>query len=290
MLFNNLKNEFESYKQSKETSDNIEYKDLKKEFDFYKQKSKEEIVSLKEMYNKLEILYTELNIKYIECIENSNTYFEKLKELENTNHNLEKNETQNKLLQLETSCKYYKEFYDKYTQNLDTKITKNSHIQTEVVNIVKNFIPLTSEFIYQQMKDICPIQLSQIGVNYIGIHAVNSKIGDNIVVTDTSRKVCSYINGIYQIVKDPNCNNLIRLIIKETSKTENLKQAIEISENISISSNKAFDIYNNIKKITTNQDNLDTIVSNVTNQFMKTAIDKQNIHTLKRNMLKTKNT
>ncbi len=82
------------------------------------------------------------------------------------------------------------------------------------------------------MKDISAKKLAHIGVKYIGTHAINSKIGENVVVTDASRKVCSYIDQNNQIVKDPYCNNLTQLILDETSKSENIKLAIEIAKEV----------------------------------------------------------
>jgi hypothetical protein len=44
------------------------------------------------------------------------------------------------------------------------------------------------------MKDISQRNLANYGAEYIATHALNSKIGINMLITDVSRRVCAYIN------------------------------------------------------------------------------------------------
>ncbi len=234
------------------------YNNIKDEFESFKQRSNDEYNSLKEKsfkdFKDLKIKYEEISIENKELKTNNHIYRQRLDEhtskydnLCRENYNTEKTlkELQTNFLLIENSCKHYKEFYDKHTQvpavsqctnniTIDQR-SVNTHIQSDVINIVKNFIPLTPQFIHEQMKDISAKKLAHIGVKYIGTHAINSKIGENVVVTDASRKVCSYMDEKNQIIKDPNCTNLTQLILDETSKSENIKLAIEIAKQVGTS-------------------------------------------------------
>jgi hypothetical protein len=221
-----------------------DYKELHEKYISYQQESKKELEELQNKY----LTYQEEYKKELELIKNDNEkYCNEIREQSSKYDNLSRKhdktesslkELQTKYLLMENTCKHYKEFYEKHTQQLGNNITidqrsiNNTHIQSDVINIVKDFIPLTPQFIYEQMKDISAKKLAHIGVKYIGTHAINSKIGENVVVTDASRKVCSYIDQNNQIVKDPYCNNLTQLILDETSKSENIKLAIEIAKEV----------------------------------------------------------
>ncbi len=125
--------------------------------------------------------------------------------------------------------------------------------------------------------NICPENLANFGVQYIGIHAINSLIGNNIVITDASRKVCVYMNYKNQIIKDSNCTNIVKLILEETSKSENLKQAIILVNNLDILPKKKIKIIKDIKKIEDKEEDI-TIINNITNNIIKQGPTK---HTIK---------
>ncbi len=190
--------------------------------------------------------YDSLDIEHKELIKTSRSYRQRLDEktsqydkLYHEHRDMEKKmkELQTNFLLMENSCKHYKDFYDKHTQTIhptNNNITidqrsMNNNIQNEIVNIASSFQPLTPEFIYEQMKDISQRNLANYGAEYIATHALNSKIGINMLITDVSRRVCSYINKNNQLIKDPSCSELIKLIINETSKSENVKKALELA-------------------------------------------------------------
>ena len=78
----------------------------------------------------MEINYKELDIEHKELIKNSHNYRNKYEEVTKKydelckeNYNTEKTlkELQTNFLLIENTCKHYKEFYDKHTQNINYK-------------------------------------------------------------------------------------------------------------------------------------------------------------------------
>ena len=191
--------------------------------------------------------YDSLSIEHKELIQTSRNYRQRLDEKTSQYNKIDKEyrdmekkmkELQTNFLLMENSCKHYKEFYDKHTQKIQPVNNNNitidqrsisNNIQADIINIANSFEPLTPEFVYEQMKDISQKNLANYGAEYIATHALNSKIGINMLITDVSRRISSYINKNNQLVKDSYCTELIKLIINETSKSENVKKALELA-------------------------------------------------------------
>ena len=108
-------------------------------------------------------------------------------------------------------------------------------VHPETMEIIKNFDPLTSEYVYNELKDICPEKLAYLGAEYVVIHAMTTKLGINMVMADRIKQTIVYKNENNQLVKDINGDHYINLLVKEVSRTENLKIALEISKRRMIS-------------------------------------------------------
>ena len=246
-LYTKLTEKLETLKKSSKQELEILQECFEKELNQTITSSKQEIEQLSLKLEQESKFNKELDIEHKELLHSSRQYRQKLDEktsqynkLYHEHYELEKKmkELQTNFLILETSCKHYKEFYDKHTKTIqptnNNNITidqrsMNNNIQADVVNIASSFEPLTPEFVYEQMKDISQRNLANYGAEYIATHAIKSKIGINMLITDVSRRVCSYINKNNQLVKDPSCTELIKLIIHETSKSENVKKALELA-------------------------------------------------------------
>ncbi len=212
--------------------------------------------------------------KYNELVDKSNIYKKEVEEKLKDHHKLYNDyttlefnfkELQTKLLIMETTNNNYKQFYNIHSQTSTKPVQTNnnitidkrsmtSNIQSDIVNICKTFEPLTSNFVYEQMKNISYVNLANYGVEYIATHALNSKLGINLIITDVSRRVCVYINKNNELIKDPVCSELVKLIIHETSKSENVKKALELANSLldNITNIKEYNkIYKHIQDITT---------------------------------------
>jgi hypothetical protein len=115
--------------------------------------------------------------------------------------------------------------------------SNNNTINTKRINnniqmIASSFCAMTSDFVQEQIKNINPTELAYQGSEYLAIHALQSEIGKNLIISDAARSTGIYKNKSHTVIRDHHLEGLTSLLVEEISKTDAISQAVHINKEV----------------------------------------------------------